>query len=110
MDLERSVVDDVVVLAVSGRLNLSSASRLKAEVDAGISNGDTRIVLDLSALDFIDSSGLGAVIGGLKTARQAGGDLRIANPGEQVLTVLGLTNLDRILRPFPSVQDALSQW
>jgi len=58
----------------------------------------------------VDSSGLGALIGGLKTARQADGDLRIAAPTEQVATVLGLTNLDRVLRPFATVEDAVRGW
>jgi anti-sigma B factor antagonist len=46
----------------------------------------------------------------LKTSRQAGGDLRLAAAGEQVLTVLGLTNLDRILRPYATVDDAADGW
>jgi anti-sigma B factor antagonist len=61
----------------------------------------------LCTRQFIDSSGLGAVIGGLKTARQAGGDLRIASLTPQVASVLQLTNLDRVLRPYDSVAGAL---
>ena len=59
-----------------------------------------------SAVEFIDSSGLGALISGLKTARTAGGDLRLAAATEQVTSVLQLTNLDRILRVYPSPDDA----
>ena len=55
----------------------------------------------------MDSSGLGAVIGGLKQASQAGGDLRIAALNPQVMTILKLTNLDRVLRPYGSVAEAL---
>jgi anti-sigma B factor antagonist len=54
----------------------------------------------------MDSSGLGALISGLKTARQAGGDLRIAGAGPQVEAVLDLTNLKRVLRPRPDVASA----
>jgi anti-sigma B factor antagonist len=61
-------------------------------------------------VNFIDSSGLGALISGLKSARQAGGDLRIANPGEQARVVLKLTTLDRVLRPYDSVEDALADF
>jgi anti-sigma B factor antagonist len=67
-------------------------------------------VVDLSGTAFIDSSGLGALIAALKKARQAGGDLRIVGPTEQVRTVLGLTNLDRVLRPFDRVEDATHDW
>jgi anti-sigma B factor antagonist len=54
----------------------------------------------------MDSSGLGALVSCLKTAREADGDLRIANAGEQILMVLNLTNLDRILPSYSNVQEA----
>ena len=54
--------------------------------------------------------GLGALIAGLKRTRQSGGDLRIAAAGDQVETVLRLTNLDRVLRPHPSVEAASDGW
>ncbi len=52
------------------------------------------------------SSGLGALVSGLKVARQAGGDLRIAAPTEQVVTVLELTNLNRVLSTYDSADGA----
>ncbi len=55
----------------------------------------------------MDSSGLGALVASLKRARQAGGDLRIASLTPQVQMVLQLTNLDRVLRPYASVEEAL---
>ena len=110
MEIDRSERDGVVILTASGRFNMVSAPRLKKLVDTVVADGQTRIVVDLSGVVFIDSSGLGALIGGLKSARQASGDLRIAGATEQVLVVLGLTNLDRILRPYPTVEDAVGDW
>ena len=52
----------------------------------------------------------GALISGLRLTRQAGGDLRIAAPSEQVRMVLGLTNLDRVLRPHESLDEATRGW
>jgi anti-sigma B factor antagonist len=95
------------VLRPQGRLTMVTAPQLRAAVEEAIEIGRSRIVLDLSACEFMDSSGLGAVIGGLKKARQAGGDLRIACAGPQVVTVLQLTNLDRVLRLHDSVAGAL---
>ena len=99
-----------VTLQPSGKFNLVSAPPLKARIDDLVRDGKPRIVVDLSAVDFIDSSGLGALIGGLKAARQAGGDLRIASAGDQVKAVLKLTNLDRILSPYGSVEEARHDW
>ncbi|QAY64625.1 anti-sigma factor antagonist [Xylanimonas allomyrinae] len=99
-----------MTLAPEGRLNLISAPPLKARVDDLVREGRTRVVVDLGAVDHIDSSGLGALVGGLKAARQAGGDLRIARAGEQVRAVLKLTNLDRILVPYRTVEEAGHDW
>jgi anti-sigma B factor antagonist len=57
----------------------------------------------------VDSSGLGALIGCLKSARQAGGDLRIAQPTAQVTMVLQLSNLDRVLKSYGSAEEAYSE-
>ena len=110
MDFQERDLGGIVVLAPQGRFNLVSAPRVKARIDDLAHSGRARIVVDLAGVDFIDSSGLGALIGGLKTARQAGGDVRIAAPGEQVRAVLGLTNLDRILMPYNTVEAAADGW
>ena len=91
-----------------GRLNMVAAPRLRSLVAELVVQGTTRIVVDLSETQSMDSSGLGALIAGLKTARQAGGDLRIAGAGPQVESVLDLTNLRRVLRPRPDVDSAFA--
>lgn len=111
VDVKRSEVEGrAVVLRPTGRLNLTTATLLRQSVAAEVDEGRTKVVLDLAGVSFVDSSGLGAIVGGLKSARQAGGDLRIAAAGEQVRTVLDLTNLDRVLRPHGTVEDALAGW
>jgi anti-sigma B factor antagonist len=87
-----------------------AAPRLKTAIDQAVDGGTPRIVVDLSAVSFMDSSGLGALIAGLKATRQAGGDLRIAVVPEQVMTVLRLTNLDRVLPAHATVVDASRDW
>ena len=82
-------------------------TRQLTEAITGLVDGGTsKVVVDLGETTFLDSSGLGALIAGLKRCRQAGGDLRLARPTEQVTTVLSLTNLDRVLRPRASVAEA----
>lgn len=102
----RTTASGAVVVRPEGRLNMVAAPSLRQELHNLIERGTTRLVVDLSATDFIDSSGLGALISGLKLARQAGGDLRIAAPTTQVETVLSLTNLDRVLRAHPTADAA----
>ena len=106
MEFDTHTVDGIAVIRPHGRLTMISTASLRSLVSATVDGGQSNIVVDLSSTDFIDSSGLGALIAGLKTARQAGGDLRIACPTEQVEMVLKLTNLDRVLRPHDSVLGA----
>lgn len=111
MDIEKHELGPgVVVVRCAGRLNMVAAPGLKACLDLTLEGGGRNVVLDLEGVPFIDSSGLGVLIGGLKKARQVGGDLRIVAVSEQVSTVLGLTNLDRVLRPYDSVEAATRGW
>jgi anti-sigma B factor antagonist len=98
--------DGIGVVTPQGRLNMVSARRLKGVLSELVEGGTHRIVVDLGETTFLDSSGLGALIGGLKSARQAGGDLRIARVSPSVMTVFELTNLDRVLRARDSVDSA----
>lgn len=100
-------VEGGCVISPQGRLTVVSTPELRQAVAARIEAGDRLIVVDLSGTTFVDSSGLGALVSCLKSARQAGGDLRLVAPTEQVSMVLRLTNLDRILQPRASVEDAL---
>jgi anti-sigma B factor antagonist len=110
MELTTSVEQGVAVIGCEGRLTMTTAARLRDALAEVVPGRATRVVVDLKGTTFIDSSGLGALVSGLKSARLAGGDLRIAGAGEQVLTVLSLTNLDRILKPHPTVLDARDGW
>jgi anti-anti-sigma factor len=97
--------DGVAVLSTDGRLNVVTASSMRQEVQRVVHSGHPRVAVDLAGVEFIDSSGLGALVSALKTARTAGGDLRLAAAREQVTSVLALTNLDRILRVYPTSDD-----
>ena len=99
---------EIAVVRLAGRLDLLSAADVKQGLSKAVSDGRRRLVVDLAEVGFIDSSGLGALIGGLKAARLAGGDLRIAGAGDQARVILELTTLDRVLRPYSTVEEALS--
>lgn len=104
-DVELSGRDGAVIHA-NGRLNMLSAPALKDLVTGIVhTDGRSHVVVDLAETDFMDSTGLGALISGLKTARSAGGDLRIARAGKQVMMVLRLTSLDRILQTHDTVEE-----
>jgi anti-sigma B factor antagonist len=107
IDLQQAS-ERVTVLAPKGRLDMSSAPAFRERVRQLIDAGTSQLVVDFGEVSFVDSSGLGAVIGGLKLSRQSGGDLRIARPNQQVLLVLDLTSLNRVLQPYASLEEALA--
>jgi anti-sigma B factor antagonist len=98
----------VVVLRPRGRLTAGDAPELRAVVADLVEQGRTKLVVDLEETTFLDSSGLGALIAGLRATRTAGGDLTIARPTGQVLDVLTLTTMIRVLPPHETVADAFA--
>ena len=86
----------VTLMRLRGRLDAASAPGLLARLNGAIAEGKTQFVVDLAEVPFIDSTGLGALVSGLKVARREEGDLRLAAPSEQVSRLLRLTTLDRV--------------
>ena len=98
----------IAVIRPAGRLDRLAAPELEAEFSALVAGGNPRLVVDLAAVSFIDSSGLGALISGLGATRRAGGDLRIARLDGHSGALFRLTALDRVLRLYATVEDALA--
>lgn len=109
MSVSVKVLDvKTAVASISERLDLLTAADVKSTLQQAVATGQHRLVVDLHGVPFIDSSGLGALIGALKSARVAGGDMRIARAGPQVRYVLEITMLDRVLQCHATVEDALA--
>ena len=106
MNISLTTNAQYAVVTVEGRLTATGAPRLRQTIDEAVAAGIPRVVVDMGATEFIDSSGIGALIGGLKSTRLAEGDLRIAAVPEAVRRVLKLTNLDRVLREYPTAAEA----
>ena len=100
--------DGTAIVSLNGRLDFVTAGAVRQSIVESIKVGHHRLVIDLASVPFIDSSGLGALIGGLKAARAAGGDLRIARAPEQTKVVLSLTTLDRVFTTYDSLDDAMA--
>lgn len=97
------------VARVAGDLDISSAPVLRERLVACLIGGRPRVVLDLTDVGFLDSTGLGVVVGLLKRARTLGGDLRLVCPASSVRKVFEITALDRTLPPADTVEEAIAQ-
>lgn len=75
-----------------------------------IEEGKKNIVVDLGKVKFMNSSGLGMLIGGLTTMRKAGGDLRIANPTDKIESLLVVTKLITVFKHYDSLEKAVNSY
>lgn len=84
---------------------------MRQAVVAAVAEGSRLLVLDLSELDFVDSFGIGAVVGALKRLRQRGGDLALVCPSPRIRRVFEICDLDRILVLHDSIDSvAEAEW
>lgn len=108
MDTNYAIRGECAVVCPEGQLNLLTAVKLKESLIGLVGEGVRRLVVDLGDVPFIDTSGLGALISGLKAARLAGGDLRLARVDARARQLLAITSLDRVLTVHETVEDALA--
>ena len=102
----KTLASGVVVISPEGVLNMVSGPGLRAQLHELVQQGRKRLVVDMSGVGTIDSSGLGVLISGLKAARQGGGDLKITAPSDQATMVLELCNLNKVLMTCESAESA----
>jgi anti-sigma B factor antagonist len=107
VDLTTSKRDGLTVAALRGELDVTDAARVAAELAAVVAREHV-VILDLAGLEFIDSSGLAALVNVRKHARHAGGDLLLAGPQRQVLRLLSVTRLIEVFSVHACVSEAAS--
>ncbi|MGZ4694300.1 MAG: STAS domain-containing protein [Acidimicrobiales bacterium] len=96
------------VVAVTGELELATAPRLRQQIVSLIGGGRSHLIIDLAGVDFIDSVGLGVVVGALKRCRTHGGDLVVVGAVPRVRSLFEITRLDEIIDMHPDVERALA--
>ena len=97
-----------VVLSVSGEVDVATAPRLRERLVDLVTEGNHRIVVDLENVDFLDSTGLGVLVGALKRVRGEGGSLDIVCTHERILKIFSITGLDKVFGLHDSVPAAVS--
>lgn len=96
---------DWAVLDLSGEIDINSAPRLKEAIVASISAGKTKVALNMAGVDFMDSTGLAALVAGAKRTREANGDLALVQPNEQIRRILSITELIKVLPVHESLEE-----
>ncbi len=101
---------DVVIIRCPQRLANDTSGEFKIFIRNLVEAGQARIVIDLSPTDFVDSSGLGAIVSRIAASRALHGDIRLAGAGEFVSNLLEITHLNKVNKAFPDVAAALNSF
>ncbi len=109
MKLEERVVGDVTVLALSGRLTMDDEEHgvLKQRVRTLVQDGRRKLVLNLAAVSYMDSTCIGEIVSGLVTVRHSGGALYLANLAQRIERLMSIAGLMSVFQTFGSEQEAV---
>jgi anti-sigma B factor antagonist len=102
----KSVSSNVSIVVLNGALNARSAEEAKQTFRNLKEQGVTQVIVDLNEVPFIDSSGLAALVSGLKTLGGEASNLKLAAPQSQARLLFELTMFDRVFEIHDSVEDA----
>ena len=101
-------VGDRTVIEVGGEVDVYTAPKLDAELTSIVGSGKAAIVVDLSGVEFLDSTGLGVLVKALKHAKEAGGSLAVVATSDRITKVFRITGLDSAIPLHDSVDSAVS--
>jgi anti-sigma B factor antagonist len=111
MRLKTKELNDVVVIEVKGNMmGGPDSQKFRNLLHKLVDEGKNKVVVDLKNVKFINSAGLGTLISGLTTMRNAGGDLKIANPTEKIESLLMITRLIKVFESYSSVDEAVESF
>ena len=103
-------IEGVVLVQVNGELIVGNREEFKQTVLVRLEGGDRKFVIDFNDSSYIDSSGLGALVGLSRKIRESGGDLRLSGLNEDLRTLFELTKLDTLFQISDSRELALADF
>ena len=107
MTAEQSKEGGVLVLAPAGRLDSTNAKSFEEQLTGVIGGGETKVLVDLSSLDYISSAGLRALLIGAKRMKEAGGSLAFCSLNDGVQEVFTTSGFSNILNVLSGKEEAL---
>ena len=104
LELESSKRDGQTVLTVRGEIDVYPAPRLRQAIVDLVDAGSVNLVIDMEKVDFLDSTGLGVLVEGLKRVRTRGGDLSIVVTQDKIVKIFEITGLNKVF-PIHGTRD-----
>lgn len=101
--------DGKMICSLSGEIDHHSIASVRSSIDKLIDTNRPKVlILDLSKIDFMDSSGLGLVLGRYRKMRESGGEMLLCNTSERTMRILKMAGVDKIVKSLDDVGQAKS--
>ncbi len=111
MDLmlnEYSAASGTTVIEVSGEIDVYTAPRLREALVSLVDAGNYRLIVDMERVEFLDSTGLGVLVGGLKRVRAHDGGINLVCTQGRILRIFRITGLSKVFNIFDTVEEAVA--
>lgn len=108
MDLDIRQSGNTCTLRIKGQFKSSNTPEFEAALESAISNGCLYLILDLEQMPFIDSSGIGAVVGALRRTRQLSGDTKLVNPSSFATRTFKMVGILSLFSVFSTEDEAIA--
>lgn len=108
LEIPDTDVEGWTVVAASGEIDVATAPVLRDRLTELVEAGSTRLIVDLEDVDFIDSTGLGVLVGAVRRTRADAGDLRLVCTNTRILKVFEATGLHEVFMIGSTVDDAVA--
>ena len=108
IEIQHRSADPWEVLDISGEIDLSTAPALRSHLDELIHGGTRRLVINLTPVSFMDSTGLSVLVSAVKSMRDAGGEISVVCTNPAIAKIFTITRLDQLLAVHPSVDAAVA--
>jgi anti-sigma B factor antagonist len=106
MKIDERSVGDVKILDISGRITFTQGDEiLKDKIHSIVHQGHTKILVNLAGVDYVDSAGLGELVGAYTTVTRAGGAMKLLNLTKKMRDLLAITKLLTVFETFDSEQE-----
>lgn len=111
MDVKERVVDGVSVLDLSGKIVLGEGDvQIKERIKDLLADGQRRILLNLGNVSYMDSAGLGSLIGSYTTVKREGGQLKLVNLTRRIKDLLAITKLITVFDTYDNEKEAVASF
>ena len=109
LDVEATERGDASILTLRGEIDVYTAPRLRQSIVDLVDGGAHRIIVDMEKVDFLDSTGLGVLVEGLKRVKTREGELAIVATHDKILKIFDITGLSKAFAIHSTVDEAFQE-